>query len=150
MRRPRAAWLICFALIACGGTVVHSTSLAQQPPPPVATVLIETRVDAPTDAAMTLSAALLLLNPGQASLPVVNSGVLLLVVETGSVSLTTDRPIAGRTSEGDGTIGQYRLTTNQRVSVPSGATLQLRGVGDLPARLYVISLFPAAIEALSS
>jgi hypothetical protein len=151
MQRPRAAWLICLGLIAVGGGLAAQTSsLAQQSVSvPVATVLIDTRVAAPSEAVLTLSAASIVLAPGQTSLPVVNTGVWLLVVESGMIYLISDLPLTDRTPEEDGSPMKYRLSTNQRVSVPSGAHLRLIGAGTEPARLFVLSLFPARNAATS-
>jgi hypothetical protein len=152
MPRRRAAWLICLGLIACGGGITaRPVSRAQEAEPSLSTtVLIESSVAAPAGDPLTLSAASITLSPGQTSMPVVNTGVLLLVVESGSVTLTSDRPVAGRTPEGDGAVGQYRLSATQRVSVPTGATFQLSGAGPQPARLFVLSLFPADVAFPSS
>lgn len=148
MPRRRTACLICLGLIVCGGGLTaRATSRAQQAESPlVATVLVETSVVPPADGPLTLSAASFTVSAGQTSLPVVNSGVLLLVVESGTVTLTSDRPIAGRTPEGDGAAGQYRFSANQRVSVPVGATFHLSGAGPQPARLFVLSLFPVDMK----
>jgi hypothetical protein len=149
MQRLVAARLICTGLIALGAIVsVQATPRAQQQTGSgiVATTLLETRLDLPAVDRLTLSAVSLDLNPGQTTLPAINEGTILLVVEGGTVRLTSDRPIAGARLGGDGTAGPratYDLFTNQRAVVPTGTTFQIGGIGDQPARLFVIALSPS-------
>ena len=119
---------------------------AQQPPQDIiiATTLFETQFNSPPGPA-TVSVATIALAPGQASLPLEGSGALLILVESGPVTLLVDRAIDGLVpvderdnAGGPGNI--YHLRAGQRVTIPDFGTLQFRNEGDETASLLLLTL----------
>ena len=118
---------------------------AQQPPQDViATTLFDTQFDSPPGPA-TASVATITLAPGQASLPLEGRGALLILVESGSVTLLVDRVIDGLApvDEGDNASGPenvYHLRAGQRVTIPDFGALQFQNEGDEPSSLLLLTL----------
>jgi len=121
---------------------------AQQPPQDaiIATTLFETQFTGPPKGPATLSVATIALAPGQASLPLEGRGSLLILVESGSVTLLTNHAIdALSANTGDNTGGpgaMYRLNTGQRVTIPYIGAIQFRNEGDQPSSLLLLTLTP--------
>jgi hypothetical protein len=120
---------------------------AQQPPQDIviATTLFETQFDGPPPGLAALSAASIALAPGQASLPLEGGGALLLLVETGTVTLLTDHAIDGlpQVDEGGDASGPgiiYHLRAGQRVTLPNIGTIQFRNEGDEVSTLLLLTL----------
>jgi hypothetical protein len=140
---------------------------AQQPPqdPVSATTLFETQFTGPSKGSATLSVATIALAPGQASLRLEGRGALLILVESGSVTLLIDRaidallatngdhtdgdktggPEALTATNGDNTGGpesMYHLDAGQQVTLPSIGAIQFRNAGDQTASLLLLTLVP--------
>jgi len=120
---------------------------AQQPPQNIiiATTLFETQFDSPPPGPATISVATIALAPGQASLPVQGSGSLLILIESGSVTLMIDHSIGGLSpvNESDGSGGpevMYHLRAGQRVTIPYIGALQFRNEGDETSSLLLLTL----------
>jgi len=121
---------------------------AQQPSPAtiIATTLFETKFDSPPGPT-TISAATIALAPGQASLPLDGEGSLLILVQSGSVTLWIDHEIYGLPPVNDGENAggpeiAYHLDAGQRVTIPSIGTIQVRGEGDKTSNLLLLTLVP--------
>jgi hypothetical protein len=122
---------------------------AQQPPQNaiVATTLFETLLDSPSPGPATVSIATIALAPGQASLLLEGPGSLLILVESGRVTLLIDHAIdglaradeTGNTSELGNT---YHLRAGQRVTISPIGTIQFRNEGDDPSSLTLLTLVP--------
>src|SRR5690349_21207273 len=131
-RRPASLALRVLAVLAmatalqCVGMSLRSAGRleAQQPQDNVvATTLFETAFDAPPPGPATVTAATIALAPGQASLTLEGPGTLLILVQSGTVTLLSDQAIAGLASvddgDEDGGLGNtYHLRTGQRVTLP--------------------------------
>jgi hypothetical protein len=126
---------------------------AQQPPPAtiIATTLFETKFDRPPGPT-TISAATIALAPGQASLPLDGDGSLLILVQSGSVTLWIDHEIYGLPPVNDGENGGpgvvYHLRAGQRVTIPTIGSIQLRNEGDEASSLLLLTLVPEGGSAL--
>jgi hypothetical protein len=111
----------------------------------IATTLFETKFDGPPPGPATISVATISLAPGQASLPLEGSGALLILVESGSVTLTIDQVIDGLApvDDSDNASGpgvMYRLRAGQRVTLPDIGTIQFRNEGDATSNLLLLTL----------
>ena len=118
-------------------------------------------------AASSLTAATVAMAPGQATLPLVNQGSILIVVRSGTVSVLSDRPPGGagprsRTpagdvaaTAGDGTGGafgiattvperqpakSYTLPAGSGFTIAPGTFVQIRAVTQ--AEMLIVSLVP--------
>lgn len=127
---------------------------AQQPPPAtiIATTLFETKIDSPPGPT-TISAATIALAPGQASLPLDGDGSLLILVQSGAVTLWIDHEIYGlpqvNDDENAGGPGiMYHLRTGQRVTIPTIGSIQFRNEGDEASSLLLLTLVPEGGSAL--
>jgi hypothetical protein len=143
--------VVFFAALQCIG-MEHWNSRqmeAQQPPQDivVATTLFDTLLDPSSPGPATISVATIALTPGQATLPLEGPGSLLILVESGRVTLLIDRAIDGLSpvNEADdaGQSGfMYHLRAGQRVTIPSLGTIQFRNEGDESSNLLLLTLVP--------
>lgn len=137
-----------FAVLQCVGMgSVHLE--AQQSPQDaiVATTLFETLLDNPGSGSVAISVASVALAPGQATLPLEGTGSLLILVESGRVTLLIDHAIDGLSpvDEADnagGSANTYHLRAGQRITVPSLGTIQFRNESDEPSNLMLLTLVP--------
>ena len=122
-------------------------SQAQQPPQDtiIAVTLFDTQFDSPPPGPATVSVATVALAPGQATLPLEGPGSLMILVETGSVTLLIDHAIDGLSPVEDsdnasGLENMYRLRAGQRVTIPTIGTIQFRNEGDETSSLLLLTL----------
>lgn len=150
--------LITVTVLQCFGMGLGGSRhlQAQQPPQDIitATTLFETRFDSPPPGPATISVATIELAPGRASLPFEGGGSLLILVESGSVTLLIDHAIEGLplvndsdSAGGSGIIS--RLRAGQRVTIPYIGTIQFRNEGDEPANLLLVTLVSEGGPSLS-
>jgi len=141
--------LLTVTVLQCFGIGLWSSPhLRAQPPPEatiIATTLFETQFDGPPPGPATISAATLALAPGQSSLPLEGSGALLILVESGSVTLVIDQAIDGLppvddSDDANGSEIMYRLRAGQRVTIPDIGTIQFRNEGEESSSLLLLSL----------
>ncbi len=143
--------LLTLSVLQCFGMGLGNSRylLAQQPPeePIIATTLFETQFAGPPPGQATVSVATIALAPGQATLPLEGSGSLLMLVESGSVTLLVDHAIDGLPQANSSDNAReprfvYRLRAGQRVTIPSIQTIQLRNEGDETSNLLLLTLVP--------
>ena len=135
-------------VLQCFGIGLGSSRHLQTPQLPQDTVtaltLFETQFDSPPPGPATVSVATIALAPGQATLPLEGRGSLLILVESGAVTLLIDHAIVGlAVSNSDNARGpgiMYRLRAGQRVTIPDFGTLQFRNDGDETSNLMLLSL----------
>ena len=120
---------------------------AQQPPQDtiIATTLFDTRFDGPPPGPATISIATITLVPGQATLPLVGHGSLMMLVQSGTVTLLVDHaidglPLANSSDNASEPRFVYRLRAGQRVTIPSIETIQFRNEGDETSSLLMLTL----------
>lgn len=150
MRLPVATRSLLGGLVLATAVLAGGISASSQNGSEVdqvrATALLHAEVAPPaTDRPLTLSAGTLMLAPGEASLPVVSQGPLLVLVEAGALLLGTDRPIEGIRPMPDAPPvngERYVLGAGQRMTIPTGARVRLRNVGVVPTSLFVVTLAP--------
>lgn len=125
---------------------------AQQAPqePIVATTLFDTLLDSSGPGSATVSVASFVLAPGQATLPLTGTGSLLILVESGRVTLVTDTAFEGLPVVNDnGAPGlMYHLRAGQRVTIPSIGTILFRNEGEEPSNLMLLTLVPEGGSSL--
>ena len=103
---------------------------------------------------MTVTALSVTLAPGASSRPAVSDGPKLVLVEQGSLVVDSDRPVGSSNSVATATDGartptSFRVDEGQQVSIPVGASVQLRNPEREPAQLFILALTPRA-DAIQS
>jgi hypothetical protein len=142
--------LMAITVLQCIGMGLGSSRhpQAQQPAQDtiIATTLFETKFASPPPGPATLSVATVSLAPGQATLLLEGHGSLMLLVESGSVTLLIDHAIDGLpVIESDNPSGPgitYHLRAGQRVTILQVGAMQFRNEGDEASRLLLLTLVP--------
>ncbi len=110
----------------------------------VATTVFETQFDGPPPGLATLSVATITLAPGQATFSLEGDGSLVILVESGTVTLLIDHVIDGLPQVEDDNASHpeitYRLRAGQRVTIPHVGTMKLRNEGDEASNLLLLTL----------
>jgi len=103
-RRMRASWIVLGALLVSPFALAGiAPSRAQEPSGIESAVLVTSRADISAGELTAISAARLVVLEGQATVPVVTRGTVLLVLEFGRIRIETDAPLPGVARRDDGT-----------------------------------------------
>lgn len=124
-------------------------------------LLAQTEVVATTNGPATVSAATLTLQPGQASLPFVNTGDTVFVVTSGVIVVESDDAtlqvvdsaaligleVVGGTP---GPVSGQEIGTGWQVTLPTGSTTTIRNESAAAATVMVLSLVPDAASEIAT
>ena len=120
-------------------------SRAQEAPGVYSTVLVSGAIEADADSVVTVSAARLVMLTGQATLPLVVRGTVLMVLEFGRIRIETDASLPGVTRRDDGTSGPtgiFYLSSGERATLTPGSTVWFRNAAAEPAGLLFVTVVP--------